>query len=115
MCRATVAASAAAARASGYKGLAVLIETEQLTPIRIASIMGYSASRTRGKDLALIVLAGACGRWHASPDGWTDAEEKAISVAALAGEIDPAKTLRRLCKEANSIVSEHWPEIARAA
>jgi hypothetical protein len=49
--------SAAAARALGYRGFADLIEAEaeQFTPQRIARLFGCSASRTAGRDCAVVL------------------------------------------------------------
>ena len=66
----TIAASASAARSLGYRGLADLIEIEQLSPSGIATIFDHSASKTAARDCAIIVLAAAIGRYRADPKGW---------------------------------------------
>jgi hypothetical protein len=88
------AASAAAARALGYRGLAALIEAEQFTPQRIARLFGCSASRTAARDCAVVLLAGAIGRYRDCPAGWDGEDERALALLkVLAGEPDPAAAL----------------------
>jgi hypothetical protein len=110
-----VAASAAAARALGYYGVANLIEDELLTPARIASMSRVSASKGAIRDFVVIILAHGLGRYHASPHGWTGDVERSLALDALAAEPDPAATLATLAELASRIVSKHWPEIAPAA
>jgi hypothetical protein len=109
------AASAAACRVLNYRGFADLIEAEQLTPQRIARLFRLSASRAAGRDCALVVLAGALGRYGACPTGWSGEQERGLALEALAAELDPQAVLVKLSKAAVRIVAEHWPEIARAA
>jgi hypothetical protein len=106
-----VAASAAAARALGYYGVANLIEDELLTPARIASMSRVSASKGAIRDFVVIILAHGLGR----PHGWTGDVERSLALDALAAEPDPAATLATLAELASRIVSKHWPEIAPAA
>lgn len=62
-----LAASAAAARAVGYPGLADLIERDGIGPEQIAALLKLSCSKCARKDYALIILAGAVGRYRACP------------------------------------------------
>lgn len=55
-------AAAAAARALGYRGLGNLIEAEQLSPQRIATVFRTSASRSAARDCTIELLAGALGQ-----------------------------------------------------
>lgn len=110
-----IAASAAAARAVGYVGLAELIEAEQLTPQRIAALFRISASRYRGRDCAVILLAGALARFRACPHGWDGEDERQLALEALAGDPNPAAAVAKLSEQAIKIVDRHWQAIARAA
>jgi hypothetical protein len=80
---ASVAGAAIAARALGYRGLADIIVEEHLGPERIALLFLLSASKTRGRDLAVIITAGAIARYSAQPYGWSGEVEEAIAREAL--------------------------------
>jgi hypothetical protein len=116
---ASVAASAAAARALGYRGLAELIEQENLPPRAIARLFAMTSSRASragcSRDCVVMLLAGALGRYHTCPLGWDGEDEWQLALEALAGEPDPKGVLVKLSREANRILSEHWQEIASAA
>jgi hypothetical protein len=117
---ASVAASAAAARALGYRGLADLIEQESLPPRAIARLFAMTGSRGPrasgcARDCAVVLLSGALGRYRACAHGWEGEDERQLALAALSDEPDPAAVLARLSIDANRIVSKHWPEIAPAA
>jgi hypothetical protein len=109
-----IAASAAAARALGYHGVANLIADEHLTPERIARMSRVSVSKGAARDFVIIILAHGLGRYRACPHGWTGDVERALALDALAAEPDPAATLSTLAELASRIVSKHWPEIAPA-
>jgi hypothetical protein len=116
---ASVAASAAAARALGYRGLAELIEQENMPPRAIARLFAMTSSRASragcSRDCVVVLLAGALGRLRACPEGWDGEDERQLALEALAGEPDPKGVLVKLSREANRILSEHWQEIAAAA
>jgi alkylation response protein AidB-like acyl-CoA dehydrogenase len=116
---ASVAASAAAARALGYRGLAELIEQENLPPRAIARLFAMTSSRASragcSRDCVVMLLAGALGRYHTCPLGWDGEDEWQLALEALAEEPDPKGVLVKLSREANRILSEHWQEIASAA
>jgi alkylation response protein AidB-like acyl-CoA dehydrogenase len=116
---ASVAASAAAARALGYRGLAELIEQEHMPPRAIARLFAMTSSRASragcARDCVVVILAGALGRLRAHPDGWDGEEERQLALEALASEAHPASTLVQLARQAKRILAEHWPEIASAA
>ena len=111
----TVAASAAAARALGYRGLADLIEAEQLSPSHIATIFDSSASKTAARDCALIILAGAVARYRAKPQGWDGHLEEQRALEALASEVNPTAAFGKTSKEAAKLVARHWQAIAHVA
>jgi hypothetical protein len=100
---ASIAASAAAARAIGYAGLGDLIEAEQLNPARIAFIFQFSASKRAARDCSLLLLAGAFGRYRACSQDWDGEEERRLCLEALAGEPDPKAALAKLSQEARHI------------
>lgn len=113
----SVAASAAAARALGYRGLAELIEEEKMSPRAIARLFAMTSSRASragcGRDCVVVILAGALGRLSACPDGWDGEEERQLALEALAGESQPKDTLAKLAREAKRILAER--DIADAA
>ncbi len=116
----SVAASAATARALAYPGLADLIKQESLPPQAIARLFAMTSSRGPraagcSRDCAVMLLAGALGRYRAFPHGWDGEDERQLALEALAGEPYPKAALVKLSKEAHRIVSKHWPEIASAA
>src|SRR6478672_5016431 len=96
----TVAASAAAARALHYHGLASLIEAEGLGPQRILALFKLSMSEKASHDCALVLLAGAIARHRVSPMGWNGDLERALVLEALASEPNPAAAFDRVSKEA---------------
>jgi hypothetical protein len=110
-----LAASAAAARAVGYPGLANLIESDGIGPEQIAALLKLSCSKCACKDYALIILAGAVGRYRACPEGWTGEPERSLAQAVLTHELDPEAALRKLSERASGIVKAHWREIRQAA
>jgi hypothetical protein len=78
------AASAAAARALGYRGLADLIEHESLPPRAIARPFTVTAPRPPraakcARDCAVVLLAGALGRYRACPHGWDGEDERQLA------------------------------------
>jgi hypothetical protein len=103
----TVAASAAAARALGYAGLADLILAEQLSPNHIATLFDMSASKYAAHDCAVIVLAGAVAHYRAEFQSWDGGVvERDLALNALAGEADPAAAaVGKLGNEAARLVS----------
>jgi hypothetical protein len=116
---ASVVASAAAARALGYRGLAELIEQENMPPRAIARLFAMTSSRASraacARDCVVVLLAGALGRYQACPDGWDGEDERRLALEALTGEPYPKATLAKLEREAKRILAEHWSEIASAA
>lgn len=109
----TIAASAAAARALHYPGLAALIETVGLSPNHVATLFDMSASKSAAHDCAVIVLAGAVGRYRADPKGWDGgAAERDLALNALALELDPAAAVGLAGAKAAKLVARHWQAIA---
>jgi hypothetical protein len=80
----TVAASAAAARALGYAGLADLIEIEQLSPQRILMLFRLSMSETASHDAVVALFAGSIARYRAAPQEWDGhLEEQLASTVSI--------------------------------
>jgi hypothetical protein len=102
----TVAASAAAARALGYRGLADLIEIEQLSPQRILALFKLSMSDRASHDCAVVLFAGSIARYRAAPQGWN---------GHLASEPNPAAAFGKTSREAARLVARHWQAIAHVA
>src|SRR5712691_10827545 len=105
---ASVAASAAAARSLGYRGLADLIEAEQLGAHQIANLQRLSCSDTAARDYAVIILAGSIGRYRAAPDGWSGEEDRELVLTVLANEPHPPATLWKLSEQASRIIPKGW-------
>jgi hypothetical protein len=74
-----------------------------------------SASRRSGRDLAVIILAGAQARYRVAAYDWDTSVEHQLALDALMVEADPEAVLVKLGKEASRIVSQSWPEISPAA
>ena len=103
------AAMAAAARSCGYPALADLILSDRLSAAQVARLLQTSASRDRGYIAAVVLIAGATARHHASPQDWNGDVEKALALAAL-GDGDG---FDKACERARKIVSLHWQEMAQ--
>jgi hypothetical protein len=102
----TIAASAAAARDLGYRGLGDLIEAQQLSPSHICTIFDQSASKTAARDCALIILAGAVARYRAKPQDWDGGTiERDLAMNALADLPDPAGAVAMLAAKAAKLVA----------
>ncbi len=125
---ASVAGAAITARALGYHGLADIIVEERLGPERIAFLFDLSASKTRGRDLAVIITASAVARYSAQPYGWSGEVEEAIAREALRrdaamheklshyGSLLPSRLgFEELAKRAAALVKERWVEIEQLA
>jgi hypothetical protein len=121
-----VAGAAIAARALGYHGLGNIIVEQRLGPERIALLFALSASKTRGRDLAVIITTGAIARFNAQPCGWSGEVEEAIAREALSRDaamreklshygssVPPRLGFAELTKSATVMVKECWPEIER--
>ena len=67
----------------GYPALADLILSDHLSASRVARRFQTSASRNRGYVAAVVLIAGATARHHASPQDWNGDAEKALALAAL--------------------------------
>ena len=95
------AAMAAAARSCGYPALADLILSDRLSAAQVARLLQTSASRDRGDIAAVVLIAGATARHHASPQDWNGDVEKALALAALGEDgisTGPANGLARSCR-----------------
>jgi hypothetical protein len=114
---ASVAASAAAARALNYPGLAELIEQEKLPPRAIARLFAMTSSRASraqcSRDCVVVILAGALGRLSAHPAGWDGEEERQLALDALASEAHPTSALAKLVRQAKRILAAQ--DVAAAA
>jgi hypothetical protein len=111
----TIAASAVAARAFRYPGLAALIEAEGLSPSHIATLFDMSASKSAAHDCAVIVLAGAVGRYRVAPLEWNGAIEHALALNALALAPDPAAAVGLAGAKAAKLVERNWAAITSGA
>jgi hypothetical protein len=100
-----VAASAAAAKALGYAGIADLIETEQLSPNRIANLFYLSVSAQAGRDGAIVLLAGAIARHRASPEGWNGDLERELALDMLVDEPHPDLAIAKLAAKAAKLLA----------
>jgi hypothetical protein len=110
---ASVAASAAAARAIGYPGLGDLIEVNELGSERVVALLRrISFSRAASKDCAVIILAASIGRYRACPLDWSPEPEQGLALALLEDLNDPEAQYRKLSDRAARLVKDHWAEIA---
>jgi len=119
---ASVAGAAVAARALWYHGLADIIVEERLGPERIGLLFALSASKTRGRDLAVIITPVPLARYSAQPYGWSGEVEEAIAREALSRDaamreklshygssVPPRLGFEELTKRAIVMVKECWP------
>ena len=106
---ASVAASAAAARALNYTGLAELIERDRLGPHQIAALARLSCCKTAARDYALIILAGSLGRYREAPAGWGGCqEERDLALTMLVAEEHPQAKMFELSEKAIHIIPKGW-------
>ncbi|MGA7546330.1 MAG: hypothetical protein WBW08_10980 [Methyloceanibacter sp.] len=104
----SVAASAAAARALNYPGLAELIERDRLGPHQIAALARLSCCKTAARDYALIILAGSLGRYRVAPADWSGQEERDLALTMLVAEEHPQAKMFELGKKASRIIPKGW-------
>jgi hypothetical protein len=103
----TVAASAAAARALWYRGLADLIKVEQLSPQRILALFKLSLSDRASHDCAVVLFAGSIARYRVAPEGWDGGAERQLVLEALASKPNPTAAFGKTSKEAAKLVARH--------
>jgi|SoimicMinimDraft_3_1059731.scaffolds.fasta_scaffold57354_1 hypothetical protein len=108
----TVAASAAAARALDYRGLADMIEIEQLSRERILTLLKLSMSERASHDCAVVLFAGSIARYRVQQRGWDGHLEEQLAIEALASEANPTAAFSKTSKEAARRVARHWQAIA---
>lgn len=109
---ANVAASAAAARAIGYPGLADLIEVDGLGPEQVAALLRLTCCKRAARDYAVIILAARIGLYRACPKGWSAEPERTLALEILAGD---ETAFTKLSDQASKIVNAHWREITAPA
>jgi hypothetical protein len=106
------AGAAIAARSLGYASLASLIVSERLEAEQIARLFMLSASRSRARDLTVILSAGAIARFKANPKGWSGETERQLARQAMARQGEDLN-LDELSGRAATLVKQCWPEIKR--
>lgn len=85
--------------------MAALIETEGLSPSRIATIFDHSASKTAARDLCLILFAGSVASYRAAPRDWDGTVERDLALNALADLPDPAAAVAMLSAKAAKLIA----------
>ena len=108
------AGAAVAARALGYRGLADLIARDHLGPEQVARLFSLSVSKTRARDLAVILSAGSIARYKVTPHGWSGELETRLAQEAIARQGEPLD-FNKLSWRAAALVKERWREIDRLA
>jgi hypothetical protein len=103
----SIIASAIAARAYGYIGVADTILADGLAPTQIVRLFSLSASPA-GRVCAIVLLAGSTARYNSScRQGFDGSVERDLAINALGGQTGFVAANR----EAVKLVQFHWDEI----
>jgi hypothetical protein len=101
------AAMACAARACGFRAVAVEIESKQLTPEATVRLFRLCASRDRNRAAAITVLCAVIARYSANREAFNGGELERQLVATLI----PREQLAEVDRLAVQICRRHSREI----